>query len=41
MDDILTHHFEGDKIIKYEEPSLKKVNLGDEDNPKVILFGDD
>lgn len=41
VDDMLTHHFERDKIVKYEEPNVKKVNLGDEDNSKRILVGDD
>lgn len=40
VDDMPTHHFERDKIIKYEL-SVKKVNLGDKDNPKIILVDDD
>lgn len=35
------HKFEQNKIIKYEEPTLKKVNLGESDKPKEILVGDD
>lgn len=28
-------------MIKYEEPNIKKVDLGEQDNPKVILVGND
>lgn len=41
LDDTLAHKFEHDKLIKYEEPKMKKVNLGEEDKPKTILVGDD
>lgn len=41
VDDTPTHRFERDKAIKYEELSIQKVNLGDEDKLKIILVGDD
>ncbi len=35
------HTFSNDKPIKYEEPTVKTMNLGDEANPKYIFVGDD
>lgn len=34
------HHFEG-KTIRYEEPSVESTNLGDAENSRKILVGDD
>lgn len=41
MDETPPHTFSKDEPIKYEEPSVKTVNLGDEANPKNIFVGDD
>lgn len=35
-----THRFEG-KAIRYQEPSVEPTNLGDAENPRNILAGDD
>ena len=37
----MAHTFSKDKPIKYKEPTVKKMNLGDEANPKNIFVGDD
>ena len=41
MDETPTHTFSKDKPIKYEEPIVKTMNLGEEENLKNILVGDD
>lgn len=28
-------------MIKYEEPTMNKLYLGDKDNPELIMVGDD
>lgn len=40
LNDTPTHNFERDKMIKYEETKINKLNLGDRDNPQVIMVGD-
>ena len=41
VDETPAHTFNKDKPIKYEEPTMKTMNLSDEENPKNILVGDD
>lgn len=41
VDDTPAHQFERDKPIKYEERDVKKINLGKDEDPQVILVGDD
>lgn len=41
VDETLAHMFSEDKLMKYEERTVKTMNLGDEENPKNILVGDD
>ena len=41
MDETPAHTFSKDKPMKYEEPTVKTMNLDDEENPKNILVGDD
>ena len=41
MDKTPAHTFSKEKPIKYEEPTVKTMKLGDEAEPKNILVGDD
>lgn len=41
MDKTPAHEFNEEKPIKYEELTIKTMNLGDEAEPKNILVGDD
>ena len=41
VDEPLAHAFSKDKPMKNEESMVKTMNLGDEENPKNILVGDD
>ena len=41
MDESPAHNFDVGKPIKYEEPSRRVRNLGDEENLCNILVGDD
>lgn len=41
VDETSAHMFSEDKPMKYEEPTVKTMNLGDEANPKNIFVGDD
>lgn len=40
VDHTLAHKFEMNKMIKYEEPNIKKVNLGEKNNPQMIMIKD-
>ena len=41
IDETPVHTFSKEETIKYEQPSVKTMNLGDEANPKHIFVGDD
>ena len=41
IDETSAHTFGKDKPIKYEEPTVKMMNLGDEANLKNLFVGDD
>ena len=41
VDETLAHTFNKNKLMEYEKPTVKTMNLGDEKTPKNILVGDD
>ncbi len=41
VDDTPMHQFKEQEKIRYEEPKVAKLNLGDQKEPKPIIVGDD